>query len=236
VTLGELNAAVLAALNRQQDPQATAFLPIWRAMAESDIFAVLRAGWMVRRGGAIFTNPVENLPPSIVQPRGVTLLRLDVPADDVSQLVDGQGNPIIWEGDPEVIPGSTITPDPYATRALDPLGPDQLDGRSYASATTPLNFVVEGMTIRLLPWVPPNAWVDMTYYSSGKPLALDGDFNETLSRVPSTYFYGMLKHAAIYYGDADGEQRWTQQLQNIVAEINRTNYSWQGTGFQAVLA
>jgi hypothetical protein len=107
---------VLAALNRQQDPQAAAFLPIWRAMAESDIFAVLRAGWMVRRGGAIFTNPVENLPPSIVQPRGVTLLRLDVPADDVSQLVDGQGNPIIWEGDPEVIPGSTITPDPYVTR------------------------------------------------------------------------------------------------------------------------
>jgi hypothetical protein len=96
--------------------------------------------------------------------------------------------------------------------------------------------VVEGMTIRLLPWVPPNAWVDMTYYSSGKPLVLDADFNETLSRVPSTYFYGMLKHAAIYYGDADGEGRWTQQLQNIVAEVNRTNYSWQGTGFQAVLA
>jgi hypothetical protein len=46
----------------------------------------------------------------------------------------------------------------------------------------------------------------------------------------------MLKHAAIYYGDADGEGRWTQQLQNIVAEVNRTNYSWQGTGFQAVLA
>ncbi|HEV8165666.1 MAG TPA: hypothetical protein VGR74_14700 [Actinomycetota bacterium] len=234
MNLGQLNSAVLAALNRQQDPQAVTFLPVWRAMAESDIFATLRAGWMVRRGGAIFSNAIETLPPSIIRPRGVTLLALDVPADDVSQLVDGNGNPIVWEGSPEVIPGSTITPDTSVVAQLRPLGPDQVDAWAYASSTTPTGFVVEGMTIRLLPWVPPNAWVDITYYSSGKPLELETDFNETLSRVPSTYFYGMLKHAAIFYGDADGEQRWTQQMEMTIAKVNATNYSWQGTGLTAV--
>jgi len=233
MNLGELNSAVLAALNRQQDPQAVALLPVWRAMAESDIFATLRAGYMMRRGGAIFSNPIETLPPSILQIIGVTLLRLDVPADDVSALVDGNGNPIIFENDELGIPGTTLAPDPYLVKPLEPIGPDQIDGRAYLGTLAPISYVVEGFTIRLLPWAPPNAWVDITYYSSGKPLVIDADFNETLSRTPGLYLYGMLKHASIFYGDADGEQRWTQQLLMAILETNKMTYGWFGTGWQA---
>jgi hypothetical protein len=233
MNVGQLNAAVLVALNREQDPQATGLLPTWRAFAEADIFANLRAGYMMRRGGAIFVNPVSTLPPSILQIAGVALLRLDVPAEDVSQLVDGNGNPVVWEGTPEVLPGSTIAPDPYVAGPLEPLGPGQVDGWVYDIATAPTHYLVEGFTVRLLPWTPPNAWVDITYYSAGEPLVVDADFNEVLSRTPSLYLYGMLLHAAIFYGDADGEGRWRKALVDGVTEVNRMTYGWQGTGWVA---
>jgi hypothetical protein len=232
--LSELYSFVLAALNRQVDPQAQAMLPVWRTMAESDIFGVLRAGWMVRRGGAIFANPIEVLPPSILQILGVTLLRINVPVADVSQLVDKDGNPIIFDGGMVDVPGNTVEPDYNVVGDLQALGPDQIGREHYApGALYPKYYVIEGFTIRLLPWISPNSWVNITYYSSGKPLVNPTDFNETLSRAPALYQYGMLKHAAIFYGDSDGQDRWTQQLINGIAEINSMSYGWQGTGFVA---
>jgi hypothetical protein len=232
MNLGSLNIAVLAALNRQRDTQAAAMLPVWRQMGESDIFSMLRAGWMVRRGGAIFSNPIEVLPPSIIEPLGVSLLRIDVPATDVAQLVDPQGNPIIFEGDAAVLPGSTITPDPYTFANLNPIGPEQW-GIEHFTTGIPTGFAIEGFTIRLIPWPGKNSWVSLAYYSSGVPLVNDADFNETLSRAPAVYLYSMLKHAAIFYGDTDGQDRWSGQLETAIAKINASSYAWFGTGFQA---
>jgi hypothetical protein len=87
INLGQLYDAVLGALNRKNDTAAKGLLETWRALAESDIFNVLRAGWMTRRGDAIFTNQVETLPPSVIQIVGMMFLQSNVPDTSVARVL-----------------------------------------------------------------------------------------------------------------------------------------------------
>src|SRR4051812_47856526 len=127
MNLGQLNTNVLAALNRQRDPQALAMLPLWRNLAEGEIFNTLRAGWMVRRGDAIFRNAVETLPPSILQILSISLLKVGVSADEMIELVAGDNEPIVIGDDTAVIAGGAPREagvDRYVVANLAPISPD----------------------------------------------------------------------------------------------------------------
>jgi hypothetical protein len=235
MNLGQLNSNVLAALNRQKDVQAAAMLPLWRNLAEGEIFNTLRAGWMVRRGDAIFQNTVETLPPSVLQILNVSLLKVDVPAAELITLVAGDNQPLVIGDDVALMAGGAPREagvDRYVVANLDPLAPDNFVVADYFPGN-PANYLIEGFNIRLVPWPDVACRVNIVYYSSGIPLALDTDFNETLSRLPSVYVYGMLKHASTFYGDSEGEARFNERMVTAIMEANSQAYSWYGTGFQA---
>jgi hypothetical protein len=99
----------------------------------------------------------------------------------------------------------------FIARALEAIGPDQIT-HQMLQIGDPYFYAIEGHKIRLLPWPNNRVRINITYYSKGDPLVNPEDYNETLFNLPSVYLYAMLRQAAIWYGDADGQSRWEQAL------------------------
>jgi len=213
----ELRVAVLKTLDAEQDTERKAMVPIWTALASSDLYNSLRAGWMVRRGEAVTEGALMGLPPSLIELVGVNLVNVGLTDE---QLAEWQETKAI--ADLVNHPG----------QPLEALGPEHLMevGRYYD--TTPRGYVVEGHKLRLSPWNTTNRplLTRFTYYSRGSDLTEDDDTNEVLHHVPAAYYYGVLRHAAIFAGDGEGEQRWSSALLTTVQQANASSYGWQGTG------
>lgn len=231
-TYASLRASVLQALDAEGVAEDEAQFPNWLTLAESDIYNTLRAGWMVRRGTAIFADEVVDTPPSLVQMLGVSILVDEVTDEQIAALA------LVGSGGPAPSP-----PMGYPDRDLTPLGPEQVadelgifDRRQlngYGIDEAPRAFCVEGNTIRLVPWPGRPVWASLTYYSSGKRLVAGADTNDTLTRLPSAYYYGVLRHAAIWHGDLEGSQRWNAALSAALNDANSQAYGFQGTGIVA---
>ena len=213
---GELKSAVLTTLDAVQDSERQAMLPTWRTLAESDIYNTLRGGWMIRRALAIADTARLTLPPSLIELVGISYINHAVTTAERTEF-DNTGTIIAFIND--------------AGEPLEPLGPEHVAAVS-RYRTAPRGYLVEGHNVRLVPWSSDNRplLLRLTFYSRGKPLAEDEDTNEVLHHIPAAYYYGMLRHAAIYSGDAEGEQRWSAALVATVEAANRAAYGWQGTG------
>jgi len=219
-------------MERGAEDEASEFFNIWVRLAESEIYNVLRASWMIRRGTAIVQAAVSDPAPSSVQVINVGLIGDEVTTEHLALLA------AVPAGGPAPTP-----PTGEIIRHLEPLGPEQLapfeghHDRRYANGyglyDEPQGFAVEGHSIRLVRWPGRPVWLSFSYYSRGKRL-LDGpDTNETLYHLPGAYFYGCQRHAAIMYGDRELEERATRAF---LAEIERANseaYGAQGTGITA---
>jgi hypothetical protein len=217
MTWGELKSAVLKYLDAEQDAERTAMLPTWRLMAESDIFNTLRTGWMVRRGEVLATDRVVRLPPSVIDIIGISAVNRTLTEAEVTEF------------------GSTLAIADLASepgQALEAIGPEQVEAASSGYRIFPRAYLVEGHELRLVPWPTGTGpfLCRFSYYSRGKDLTEDTDTNEVLHHIPAAYIYGMLRHAAIFSGDAEGEQRWSQALAVIIERANSVAYGWQGTG------
>ena len=221
-TYGELRAAVLRTLDAEQDTERAAMVPVWTALASSDIYNSLRAGWMVRRGETVAGLPDEpygemGLPPSLVELAGVSYVP-DGLTDE--QLVE-------WR-----TTGGIVALAYHQGQPLEALGPEHLAEVSRYRRVDPRGYVVEGHRLRLVPWTSTNRplLLRFTYYSRGSDLVEADDSNEVLHHIPAAYYYGVLRHAAIFAGDAEGEQRWSSALLTTVQQANASAYGWQGTG------
>lgn len=215
-TWGELKSAVLRTLDALEDEEREAMLPTWRALAESDIFNTLRAGWMIRRGQAIASLARMTLPPSLIELVGLSYINHALTEAELAEFA-ATGTILALVNEPGA--------------PLEPIGPEHV-GEVGRYRTTPRGYLVEGHNVRLVPWQDDSSslLVRFTFYSKGKPLELADDTNEVLHHIPAAYYYGMLRHAAIFGGDAEGEQRWSAALVTIVERANATAYGWQGTG------
>ena len=60
----------------------------------------------------------------------------------------------------------------------------------------------------------------VTAYRRPGPLVLDTDTNDTLSKYPAVYLYGVLKHAAPYYGRQEDLVRWSGLLEQAIDDAN----------------
>jgi hypothetical protein len=219
---GELKAAVLKTLDAEQDTERAAMVPVWVSLASSDIYNSLRAGWMVRRGETVAGLEDEpygemGLPPSLVELAGVSLVNVGLTDEQLAE----------WQTTGVIVALAT-----HPGYPLEALGPEHLAevGRRYD--TTPRGYLVEGHRLRLVPWNTTNRplLLRFTYYSRGSDLVEDDDTNEVLHHVPAAYYYGVLRHAAIFAGDMEGEQRWSSALLTTVQQANASSYGWQGTG------
>lgn len=213
---GELKTAVLRTLDALLDTERQAMLPTWRALAESDIFNTLRAGWMARRGLVVATSARLTLPPSLIELMGVSFINHAISDAELTEF-NTTGTILALVDDPGI--------------PLEPIGPEQVAELS-RYRTAPRGYLVEGHNLRLVPWSSDNRplLLRFTFYSKGKVLTEDEDTNEVLHHIPAAYYYGMLRHAAIFSGDAEGEQRWSSALVATVEAANRASYGWQGTG------
>jgi hypothetical protein len=213
---GELKSAILTTLDAVQDTERQAMLPTWRTLAESDIFNSLRAGWMIRRSQALALSSRVTLPPSLIELVGVGFVNHSVTDTELAEF-QATGSIAALVNDPG-------TP-------LEALGPEHVAEVS-RYRTAPRGYLVEGHNLRLVPWQSENRPLlfRLTFYSRGKPIVEDEDTNEVLHHIPAAYYYGMLRHAAIYSGDAEGEQRWSAALVTAVERANAAAYGWQGTG------
>jgi hypothetical protein len=219
----ELRDAVLRTLDAEQDVERQAMVPVWTSLASSDIMNSLRAGWMIRQAEAVIgqatdTDPGEmTLPPSLVELAGISFVDHGLTDAELAE----------WTATGRVAALATNTGQP-----LEALGPEHLYEVSRRYGTTPRGYVVEGHRLRLVPWNTTNRplLTRFTYYSRGSDLVEDDDSNEILHHVPAAYYYGVLRHAAIFAGDMEGEQRWSSALLTTVQQANASSYGWQGTG------
>lgn len=218
---GELRAAVLTTLDAEQDAERTALVPVWVALASSDIFNSLRAGWMVRRGETVAGLPDEpfgemGLPPSLIELAGVSLVNVGLTDEQLEE----------WQ-----TTGAIVALGTHPGQPLEALGPEHL-AEVNRYRTTPRGYLVEGHRLRLVPWTVDARpmLLRFTYYSRGSDLIEDNDSNEVLHHIPAAYYYGVLRHAAIFAGDMEGEQRWSSALLTTVQQANASSYGWQGTG------
>lgn len=213
---GELKEAVLTTLDAVQDTERQAMLPTWRTLAESDIYNSLRGGWMIRRSHAVATLARMTLPPSLIELIAISYVDHGLTAEDLDELQDS-GAIASLANDPGI--------------PLEPIGPEHVAEVS-RYRTAPRGYLVEGHNVRLVPWSAENLPLLMrfTYYSRGRPLTEDEYTNEVLHHIPAAYYYAMLRHAAIFAGDNEGEQRWSAALVATMEAANRASYGWQGTG------
>jgi hypothetical protein len=217
----ELREAVLTTLDAVQDSERAAMVPIWVTLASSDIYNSLRAGWMVRRGETVAGLPDEpygemGLPPSLVELAGVNIVNEGLTDEQLTE----------WQTTGGIVALATQPGQP-----LEALGPEHLAEVS-RYRTAPRGYLVEGHRLRLVPWTTTNRPLlcRFSYYSRGSDLVEDDDTNEVLHHVPAAYYYGVLRHAAIFAGDLEGEQRWSSALLTTVQQANASSYGWQGTG------
>jgi hypothetical protein len=218
---GELRAAVLKTLDAEQDTERAAMVPVWVSLASSDIYNTLRAGWMVRRGETVAGLPDEpygemGLPPSLVELAGVSFVNVGLTDEQLAE----------WQTTGVIVALAT-----HPGQPLEALGPEHLAEVS-RYRTAPRGYLVEGHRLRLVPWTSSNRPLlcRFTYYSRGSDMVEDDDTNEVLHHVPAAYYYGVLRHAAIFAGDMEGEQRWSSALLTTVQQANSSSYGWQGTG------
>ena len=220
-TYAELRDAVLKTLDAEQDTERKAMVPVWVSLASSDIYNSLRAGWMVRRGETVAGLPDEpygemGLPPSLVELAGVSFVPDGLTDEQLEE----------WR-----LTGGIAALAYHPGQPLEALGPEHLAEVS-RYRTAPRGYVVEGHRLRLIPWTYSNRpmLLRFTYYSRGSDLVEDDDTNEVLHHIPAAYYYGVLRHAAIFAGDTEGEQRWSSALLTTVQQANASSYGWQGTG------
>jgi hypothetical protein len=157
------------------------------------------------------------LPPSLIELAGVSFVNVGLTDEQLAE----------WQ-----TTGAIAALANHPGTPLEALGPEHLMevGRFYD--TTPRGYVVEGHRLRLSPWNTTNRpmLTRFTYYSRGSDLVEDDDSNEVLHHVPAAYYYGVLRHAALFAGDMEGEQRWSSALLTTVQQANASAYGWQGTG------
>lgn len=216
-TWGELQTAVLRTLDAEQDEERRALLPVWKDLAETDIYQSLRAGWMVRAAEAVADGPLMTVPPSLIELQGIGIVNQTLTDDDLAE----------WD-----TTGRILRLDTIAEQPLEAIGPEQVAavGRYW---TLPRYYLVTGHSIRLTPWQGTPLLTRFTYWSKGDDMEADTDFNEVLHHAPNAYFYGILRHEALFRGDSQAEQRWTQALLATVERANQAAYGWQGTGIVA---
>lgn len=222
-TYAELRSAVLKTLDAEQDTERAAMVPVWVSLASSDIFNSLRAGWMIRQAEALVglpdaTDPGEmTLPPSLVELAGISYVNQGLTDEQLAE----------WQATGRVAALAT-----HVGQPLEALGPEHLYEVSRRYSTAPRGYVIEGHRLRLVPWNTTNRplLTRFTYYSRGSDLVEDDDSNEVLHHIPAAYYYGVLRHAAIFAGDTEGEQRWSSALLTTVQQANASSYGWQGTG------
>lgn len=214
-TWGELQTAVLRTLDAEQDEERRALLPVWKDLAETDIYQSLRAGWMVRAAEALATSALMTVPPSLIELQGIGIVNQTLLDEDLAE----------WEAT-----GRILRLDTVAEYPLEAIGPEQVVAANRYSMV-PRYYLVTGHSIRLAPWSGTSPLLArFTYWSKGDPMEADADFNEVLHHAPNAYFYGILRHAALFAGDAEAEARWTQALLATVERANAAAYGWQGTG------
>ena len=220
-TYAALRDAVLRTLDAEQDTERKAMVPIWTELAGNDVYANLRTGWMIRRGETVAGLPDEpdgamGLPPSLLELAGVSFINEGLTDEQLHewQTTGGIAALAYQQGQP-----------------LEALGPEHLYEVS-RYRTAPRGYLVEGHRLRLIPWTSTNRplLLRFTYYSKGSDLVEDDDTNEVLHHLPSAYYYGVLRHAALFAGDTEAEQRWSSALLTVVQAANASSYGWQGTG------
>jgi hypothetical protein len=216
-TWGELQTAVLRTLDAEQDEWRQLMLPVWKDLAETDIYQSLRAGWMVRAAEAVTDGPLMTVPPSLIELQGIGVVNQTLTDEDLAE----------WEAT-----GRILRLDSVAEQPLEAIGPEQVAavGRYW---TVPRYYLVTGHSIRLVPWQGPPLLTRFTYWSKGDDMTADLDFNEVLHHAPGCYLYGILRHEALARGDTQAEARWTQALLATVERANAAAYGWQGTGIVA---
>jgi len=220
-TFGQLRDAALKTLDAEQDTERRALIPIWTELAGNDIYANLRTGWMIRRGETVAGLPDEpygemGLPPSLIELVGVGYVNEGLTDEQLAE----------WQ-----TTGGIAALAYHPGQPLEALGPEHLYEVS-RYRTAPRGYLVEGHRLRLIPWTSTNRPLLMrfTYYSKGSDLVEDDDTNEVLHHLPSAYYYGVLRHAALFAGDGEAEQRWSSALLTVVQSANQSAYGWQGTG------
>lgn len=220
-TYAALRDAVLKTLNAEQDTERRGLVPIWAELAGNDIYGNLRTGWMIRRGEAVAgraTDPPGEmaLPPSLIELVGINYVNEGLTDEQLHE----------WDTTGAILALAT-----HPGQPLEPLGPEHLFEVS-RYRTAPRGYAVEGHRLRLVPWTTTNRPIltRFTYYSKGSDLVEDDDSNEVLHHLPSAYYYGVLRHAALFAGDTEAEQRWSSALLTTVQSANQSAYGWQGTG------
>jgi hypothetical protein len=107
---------------------------------------------------------------------------------------------------------------------LHAVSPSQLEGY-LGQPGFPSRYCIENYSITVVPNQRP---VDLryTFWLNEEPLGSADQTNTTLQRASGVYLYGACRHAAVFYGDDAGLQRWNAAFEQALAQANNLAAEW----------
>ena len=91
-------------------------------------------------------------------------------------------------------------------------------------------FTIRGDKIEFIVDPEDGTEIELTYYAAIPALSDSNTTNWLLTRSPSAYLYGALKHSALYLKDDDRVERWAGLHDRALEEIRMEDHKAQWSG------
>lgn len=195
-----LKTQVLQTIERQADPEAVNVLfDGWVSLCEDDFWKTLRAPYLERFSNFTFDSSVYTSP--------------DVATREF-----------------EYVPPSYVEcinlADLTNRQNLDSIGVTEI-AQYRGGYGLPKVYIIRGYTLTVLPSPQSPILMELTYYSKSEPLTTDQRDNDIIKMSPSIYYYGVLKQAALSYGELQNYQMWTDMMEKAIDKVNDAAVSWR---------
>jgi hypothetical protein len=194
-----LKTQVLQTIERQQDPEASEILyDGWVSLCEDDFWPILRAPYLQRFSNFTFDAGYQPAPAVATQ-------------------------------EFEYVPPSYVEcinlADLTNRQNLDSIGVTEVV-QYRAEVGLPQVYIIRGYSLTVLPVPTSPLLMELTYYSRSEPLTVDQADNDIIKRSPTIYYYGVLKQAALSYGEMQNYQMWSDMMQKAIDKVNDSAVSW----------
>lgn len=116
--------------------------------------------------------------------------------------------------------------DTKSNQALSPITPQQIPDFA-GNAGDPTKYCVVGYTLILLPMTTIDRVMWLFYHSRQEQLTAEKPVNDVTKNASSIYYYGALRHAAVYYGETENLAMWNAAFDQAITNANGSSVEWR---------